>query len=93
MGIYHTKGIYHDLGNTKIKGETISNIRLVIKNLKRSKAILTPDQLVNIITNTVYTSGSKADILYIENSSSLVVKKEGIHYSWNIVDLITPPAL
>lgn len=84
------KGIYHDLGNERIKADTILEIRKVVKQLKESKAQLTSDELTKLVTTSVYSTGSKADILFIENSSSLVVKKDSIYYSWNVSSILKP---
>lgn len=82
------KGIYHDLGNSRIKSDTILEIRKVVKQLKESKAQLSPDELTKLVITSVYSTGSKADVMFVENSSSLVVKKEDIYYSWDVSKII-----
>lgn len=84
------KGIYHDLGNSRIKGDTILEIRRVVRELKESKAQLTAEELQTYIQATVYSTGSKADALVVDSDNRLIVKKPDIYYSWDVSSIIIP---
>ena len=84
------KGIYHDLGNSRIKTDTILEIRRVVRELKATKTKLTADQLQHVIQSTVYSTGSKADTLLIDDNNRLIVKKPDIYYSWDVSSIIVP---
>lgn len=84
------KGIYHDLGNSRIKSDTILEIRRVVRELKETKAKLTADQLQHVIQSTVYSTGSRADALIVDTDNRLIVKRPDIYYSWDVSDIIIP---
>lgn len=84
------KSIYSDLGNSRIKTDTILEIRNLVKELKATKAKLTADQLQHVIQTTVYNSGSKADALVIDTEGNLIVKKPDIYYSWDVSSILVP---
>lgn len=65
-------------------------IRNVIRGLKNTGAKVTPTQLQLLIQNTVYNTGSRADVLYITPDKELVVKKDDISYSWDVSSLVIP---
>jgi hypothetical protein len=87
---YIMKGIYHDLGNSRIKTDTILEIRRVVKELKETKAQLTADQLQHVIQSTVYSTGSRADALIIDDAGKLIVKKPDIYYTWDVSSILIP---
>lgn len=84
------KGIYHDLGNSRIKGDTILEIRKLVRELKETKAQLTADQLQHLVQSTVYSTGSKADALVVDSDNQLIVKRPDIYYSWDVSSIIIP---
>lgn len=84
------KGIHHDLGNSRIKTDTIVSISDLVKNLKATKAKLTADELQHLVQSTVYSTGSKADALVIDNGGNLIVKKPDIYYSWDVTSILIP---
>lgn len=84
------KSIYHDLGNSRIKTDTILEIRRVVKELKESKARMTSEELQQYIQLTVYSTGSKADALVVDSEGNLIVKKPDIYYSWDVTSILKP---
>jgi molybdopterin biosynthesis enzyme MoaB len=84
------KGIYHDLGNSRIKTDTVVSISDLVKNLKATKAKLTAQELQNLVQSTVYSTGSKADALVVDDNNHLIVKKPDIYYSWDVSSIIVP---
>jgi hypothetical protein len=84
------KGIYHDLGNSRIKTDTVVRISDLVKNLKATKAKLTAQQLQHLVQSTVYSTGSTADALIVDDNNHLIVKKPDIYYSWDVSSIIAP---
>ncbi len=84
------KGIYHDLGNSRIKTDTVVRISDLVKNLKATKAKLTAQQLQHLVQSTVYSTGSTADALIVDEDNRLIVKKPDIYYSWDVSSIIAP---
>ena len=84
------KGIYDDLRNVKVKTDTILILRKTIKDLKAKRAKLTIKQLQDTISETIRKSGATADVKYIENSGSLMVKHTDIIYTWDVSGIIKP---
>lgn len=84
------KGIYHDLGNSRIKSDTILEIRDLVKNLKATKAKMTAEELQQLVQSTVYSTGSRADALIVDTDNRLIIKKPDIFYSWDVSSIIIP---
>ena len=84
------KGIYHDLGNSRIKTDTVVSISDLVKNLKATKAKMTAQELQHLVQSTVYSTGSKADALIVDDNNHLIVKKPDIYYSWDVSSIIAP---